>query len=124
MKYIITENNLRNFLKREFNLDLTRKVDLIKRVELLPKRFYNYRPRNAWKDMIKRHISTHVLEYNNQLFLIFQENNGTHQIYEWMDNQYEFDEINENQLFDILGIPPIISLSDILNTYSQDRTKP
>lgn len=101
MKYIITENKLKDFIKKQFNLDLTGKIVMV-RSELLNSMMNSSGPMYLLKHLGENYLIQPV----GKDFRVLNTRQGY---------------MTEKDLLDTLGIPPFISIMDLINTYLEEE---
>ena len=114
MKYIITENKLKNFIKKNFNVDLTGKVKMITSVYDVPNDFFNYFTTDNLIKMLNGWGPMYLIDLGESKFLIHDRGN---RIYIFYNKGYV---INERILFEKIGMEPIMSIFDLLNAYLEE----
>lgn len=115
MKYILTENKLKNFLLSKFNLDLENKVIMLTSV------FDN---RFAFETILSDEIMRRYLNFHGPMYIFFigksqymvQPRGDNYMIINTDDRVF-----TEKEFYKKLGIPNIISLGDIIELYAQER---
>ena len=118
MKYIITENKLRNFIKKTFNIDLTGKVKMITSVFDFPNDFFDYFTTDTLKKMLNQRGPMYLIDLGESKFLL--QDNGD-RIYIFYIKGSEGYVIPERTLFKLLGIEPIMSIFDLIDAYLEEE---
>ena len=117
MKYIITEDKLKKFLKREFGVDLTGDVEMITSVHQIPSVFARFFSTSE----ITRHLNhygpmyTVRIDKTGETFLIHDR--GGNDLYIYTSLGYR---INEEIFFERIGMEPIISVMDLIDQYYKE----
>jgi hypothetical protein len=117
MKYIITEDKLKKFLKREFGVDLTGDVEMITSVHQIPSVFARFFSTSE----ITRHLNhygpmyTVRIDKTGETFLIHDR--GGNDLYIYTSLGYR---INEEIFFERIGMKPIISVMDLIDQYYKE----
>jgi hypothetical protein len=118
MKYIITEDKLKKFIKKQFGVDLTGDVEMITSVHQIPSPFDSYFTTSD----ITRYLNHYGPMYSvridksGETFLI--QDKGFNDLYIYTSLGYR---INEEIFFERIGIEPIISVMDLINQYYQEE---
>jgi hypothetical protein len=115
MKYIITEEKLKKFLKREFGVDLTGKIEMITSKNQLPYEF-EWINSAAINNALNHYGPMYLINYNKMMFLVQDRGNGESFIIN--DEKYY---ISDDLFFKKIGMKPIISLMDLINQYYQEE---
>jgi hypothetical protein len=114
MKYIITEDKLKKFLKREFGVDLTGKIEMITSKNQLPYEF-------EWigtslNNALNHYGPMYLISDNNMMFLFQDRGNGE----SFIIND-EKDYISDDLFFKKIGMEPIISVMDLIDQYYKEE---
>jgi len=118
MKYIITEDKLKKFLKKQFGVDLTGDVEMITSVHQIPSVF----ARHFSTSEITRHLNhygpmyTVRIDKTGETFLIHDR--GGNELYIYTSLGYR---INEEIFFERIGMEPIISVMDLIDQYYKEE---
>jgi hypothetical protein len=114
MKYIITENKLKKILDRELGNSLE-EVEMITSEHQIPYQFDYHFSHNLRNRYLNDYGPMYLLKIKGELFLVQPRKN-----YNLVCNpKYGWD--NESIVFDYLGIPPFISLIDLINAYLPEK---
>lgn len=113
MKYIITENKLKNFIKNKFNLDLTGKIRMITSQTQVPMEFdFTLSPQGI-RYMLNTNGPMYLIRHGYDDYLVQPTTN----LKEWKvvagGNGY----ISESEFFDNLGIPHVMSVGDLIDAF-------
>ena len=118
MKYIITENKLKNLIKKEFNLDLTGKVKMITSASQVPYEFDAMFSSKLLNNMMNMAGPMYMIKHYGEYYLIQPMSRNEYRI---LDTRQGY--LSESDLYDKLGIPPFISLMDLINTYLDEENE-
>lgn len=115
MKYIITENKLKKFLKREFGVDLTGKIEMITSKHQLP---YEFKWMNSASinNALNNYGPMFLINNDEMMFLVQDRGNGESFIITDEKNY-----ISDDLFFKNIGMKPIISIMDLINQYYQEE---
>jgi len=118
MKYIITEDKLKKFLKRQFGVDLTGNIEMITSALQISPIFF--------KHFTTIHINSYLNKYgpmylikidkDDEKFLI--QDRGDSELYIYSSRGYR---INEVTFFERIGMEPIISVMDLIDQYYSEE---
>ena len=118
MKYIITEDKLKKFLKRQFGVDLTGNIEMITSVHQIPSVFDRYFSTSEIKRYMNHYGPMYTVRINKtgETFLIHDR--GDSELYIYSSRGYR---INEVTFFERIGMEPIISVMDLIDQYYREE---
>jgi hypothetical protein len=118
MKYIITEDKLKKFLKRHFGVDLTGDVEMITSVHQIPSVFDRYFSTSEIARYLNHYgpMYTVRIDKTGETFLI--QDKGLNELYIYTSLGYR---INEEIFFERIGMEPIISVMDLIDQYYKEE---
>lgn len=113
MKYLITESQMKNIIKKFFKKDFTEKIEMIQSWEALPSQF---------KRMIgKKEIFNRYLNYFGPMFIILvdgEEYLAQDREDSWVITDDEDTPIEEYRFMRMLGIEPLgITMNEFIDAY-------
>lgn len=112
MKYVITESQAKNLIKKYFKKDLTNNIKMITSWEDLPR---------AYREMMSKNAGNYFLNSFGPMFLITANGKkylAQDRIEKWVIAD-EFDEtISDDKLMRLLGIEPLgLSMQELIDAY-------
>lgn len=116
MKYLINENRLKDLVKREFNLDLTGKVKMVTSASQVPYEFDAMFSSKVLNNMMNKAGPMYMIKHYGEYYLIQPMSRNECRV---LDTRQGY--LSENDLYEKLGIPPIISLMDLINAYLEEE---
>lgn len=118
MKYIITENQIKRIIEKNFGLDLTDKIHMVTSKFDLPKEFRNVIPPSNLNFYLNQFGPMYVIDTPKGMFLAQDrgKDNGN-----WLiANDSDFG-LTELDVMGYLGIEYLgLSMGDLINTYITD----
>lgn len=114
MKYIITENKLRGFIKKQFNLDLTGNIEMVTSASEVPYEFVELFSKKLLNSMMNLSGPMYLLKHLGEYYLIQPVGSD----YRVLNTRQGY--MSEKDLLDTLGIPPFISIMDLIDTYYKE----
>ena len=115
MKYIIAESNLKEIIKKVFNVDLTGKIHMITNKWELPTEFDGFFNDKLFRHYLNRFGPMYVIEVGNELYLAQNRVENDWEIYDTVDSG-----ISEHELLDKIGVFSF-RLSDLINLYVDEN---
>jgi len=118
MKYIITEDKLKKFLKRQFGVDLTGNIEMITSSYQLPFGFDKYFTTRDIMRYLNQYGPMYLIKIDkgDEMFLI--QDRGDSELYIYSSRGYR---INEVTFFERIGMEPIISVMDLIDQYYREE---
>lgn len=118
MKYIITENQIKNLIEKKFGLDLTDKIHMVTSKFDLPKEFRQIMPPSAINYHLNKYGPMFVINTPKGFFLAQdrgKDNGG------WLIADESDFSGSELDVMESLGIEYLgLSMDDLINTYITD----
>lgn len=121
MKYLITENRVKELIKKYFNLDLTGKIHMVTNKWELPFEFDNFMSEAQLNRSLNKYGPMYIIQTDNRiigksnLFLCQNRDKGW-EVVDSDDNVY-----SEFELMKELRIHPLaLSIDDLINAYFKD----
>jgi hypothetical protein len=115
MKYIITENKLRKFIKKNFNLDLT--VHMVTNRWEIPIAFDIYINHKHFERDVNKYGPMYAIKTKSKEFLCQDRSKeGGWIIIDDNNNLY-----TESKFFKVIGMEPIMSMNDLINAYLEEE---
>jgi hypothetical protein len=112
MKYIISESQVKNMIKKYFNKDLSNDIEMITDYWDLPIEFRRLMSKNA---------GNHYLNAFGPMFLIRADGNNylaQDRVEKWFIADSSDIEISERKLMNLLGISPLgLSIQELIDAY-------
>ena len=121
MKYLITESQLDNFLKKKLGFDINDTISMITSVHQIPKLFLENNKTDVFKWYLNQYGPMYLVKTPEDMFLC-QKNwrDGDGNI-NWTISNSQDITIGERQLMKLLGIDVLgLSLDDLVNEVSED----
>ena len=116
MKYIITEDKLKNLIKKKFNLDLTGKIKMVTSASQVPYEFDERFSSRLLNNMMNMAGPMYLVKHLGEYYLIQPMSRNECRV---LDTRQGY--LSERELYEKLGIPPIISLMDLINAYLEEE---
>ena len=118
MKYIITEDKLKKFLKRQFGIDLTGNIEMITSASQLPFGFDKYFTTTDLNRYLNNYGPMYLIKIDkgDEMFLI--QDRGDSELYIYSSRGYR---INEVTFFERIGMEPFISVMDLIDQYYREE---
>jgi hypothetical protein len=113
MKYIITEDKLKNFIKRKFNLDLTGKIRMITTQYQVPMEFDIMLSPKSVRYMLNTDGPMYLIQHGYDDYLVQPRTNHK----EWRVIDASNGYIDESEFFNKLGVPHIIHTGDLIDAF-------
>lgn len=118
MKYILTENQVKNLIKKKLGIDLTGKIFIVTNKWELPFEFDRVIPTRQLNHLLNRFGPMYVIEGKKRKYLVQPRDNG----YDgWgIGENIEYG-ISEPSIMRDLGIHPLgLQLDDLINAYIEE----
>ena len=116
MKYIITEDKLKNLIKKKFNLDLTGKIKMVTSASQVPYEFDERFSSRLLNNMMNMAGPMYLVKHLGEYYLIQPMGYNDYRV---LDTRQGY--LSEMELYEKLGMPPFISLTDLINTYYKEE---
>lgn len=116
MKYIITEDKLKKLIKKQFNLDLTGKIEMITNANQVPYEFSEKFSSRLLNNMMNMAGPMYLIKHHGEYYLIQPMGYNDYRV---LDTRQGY--LSEKDLYEKLGMPPFISLADLINTYHKEE---
>jgi hypothetical protein len=118
MKYIITEDKLKKFLKRQFGIDLTGNIEMITSSLQIPRIFFYHFTTTDLNRYLNKYGPMYIIKIDKdgEMFLI--QDRGDSELYIYSSRGYR---INEVTFFERIGMEPIISVMDLIDQYYREE---
>lgn len=117
MKFLITENRIKDFLKTKFDFDLTDKVRMIESYDDLPGQFKIYMGYKVFNDMLNRYGPAYLITLKSrqgEQYFLYQNRGKDGNI---LVNEIDVT-IPERKFMESFGIDVTgLSLEDVINLY-------
>jgi hypothetical protein len=115
MKVIITENKLKDFIRKTFSVDLTNKIEIVTNFWDIPSRFDGLFSRSQVNRILNNYGPMYVLSVDDKKFLAQPRENG------WIGFNSQFDRLTEAELLDNLGLQYLgFSLDKVIDLYFEE----
>jgi hypothetical protein len=112
MKYIISESQVKNLIKKYFKKDLSNNIRMITSHEDLPRHF---------REMMSKNAANHFLNMYGPMFLIKADGNNylvQDRIEKWLIADITDTAISEDKLMSLLGIEALgLSMQEFIDAY-------
>ena len=117
MKYIITEDKLKKFLKRQFGVDLTGNIEMITSASQLPYEFDKNFSQNVVNRYLNEYGPMYLIKLNKNPEMILVQDRGSKT---YIRSNFN-DIITEEEFFNMIGMEPIISVMDLIDQYYNEE---
>lgn len=115
MKYIISESQVKNLIKKYFKKDFSNRIEMITSHDDLPRDF---------RDKIPRYAANHYLNAFGPMFLIRTDNGdylAQDRIEQWVIADVGDTPATEDQIMNMLGIAPLgLSMQELIDAYIEE----
>ena len=114
MKFIITEDKLKKFIKRQFGVDLTGNIEMITSVLQVPPIFFKYFTTTDLNRYLNKYGPMYIIKIDKggEMFLI--QDRGDSELYIYSSRGYR---INDLTFFERIGIPQILNTGDLIDAF-------
>jgi hypothetical protein len=115
MKYLITENQIKRIIKKNFGLDLTDNISMVTNQLELPFEFTQYIPRKILNQYLNVYGPMYVITTPKNMYLGQERANG------WIFSDSKDRLVSEREIMKELGIHPLgLTMNDVIDTYIND----
>lgn len=115
MKYIISESQVNNLIKKYFKKDLSSRIKMITSHDDLPR---------AFRESMPRYAINHFLNSFGPMFLIRTDNGdflAQDRIEQWTIADEGDTEVTEDHIMRMLGIAPLgLSMQELIDAYIEE----